>query len=99
MNEVYNQGSNPAQVTVGATSVQLLPPRVNRTALVFRNSSTAGQIITISESSGLAVSLSGIVLAAGQAWVENTSEGFRCWDGSVQVISDAAGATLSYFER
>jgi len=92
------EGSRNAQVTVGITSQNILVPN-KRKVLAIRNSSIAGQVLTIHLGENAAVLNSGIVLSPGQAWVENTSEGFVCWDGNVQAISDVAGAILSYFER
>jgi len=92
------EGSRNAQVAVGITSSNIMKPK-SRQVLSLRNSSTAGQVITVQLGEQIAVLNEGIVLSPGQAWVENSSEGFECWDGSVQVISNVAGAILSYFER
>jgi len=92
------EASRNTKVTVGTSSQNVLVPN-KRKVLSLRNSSTAGQVITVHLGEIAAVANEGIVLSPGQAWVENTSEGYKCWDGSVQAISDVAGAILSFFER
>lgn len=92
------EGSRNAQVTVGTSTQNVLKPKP-RKVLSLRNSSTGGQVITLQIGEIAAVLNEGVVLSPGQAWTENTSEGYECWDGSVQAISTAAGGVLSIFER
>jgi len=76
------------------------PDSAPRKAIYIRNSSTAGQVITLSPSDAApAVSSYGIVLKPGECWVDSTSEGYKCWQGSVNAISDAINGQVSVFEQ
>jgi hypothetical protein len=89
-------------LTVDGTAVNVSTPlkTAQRQVLSLRNSSAAGQVISVSYSdTQIAVVNNGIVLAAGQSIIDATSEGYECWQGSVSAISSAAGGVLSIMER
>lgn len=92
-------GENSGKLTVGTTSANLLPARVNgeRVDLFIRNSGAT--VITIKRGEAAAVALEGIVLSAGAAWVESTDLAVPCFQKQIQVISSAAGGVVSFSER
>ena len=88
-------------VTVGATSIEVLPmtsPR--RTRYVLRNMSAGGQVITISHGKNkAAVTNEGVPLYPGEPEYDSDSGGgYLCFDGAIQAISTAAGGILSIYE-
>jgi len=90
-------------IAVGTSAVVIADSRaesVPRKALYVRNSSTGGQDVTVLPSNARsAVALYGIVLKPGESWVDSTSEGYKCWQGSVSAIASAAGGQVSVFEE
>lgn len=89
-------------VAVGTSSVKIIEKAQaeERQQLVVRNSSTGGQVITLFPANNqVAVANKGIVLSVGQAWVEANSEGFECWQGEIQAISNSASGQVSLFVR
>lgn len=89
------------QVTVGTTSIVVVPPNPYRKVLYLKNTSdpATAQVITLVFGEKVAVAGSGIVLGVTQNTTDSNSEGYTCWKGSVQAIASAAGAKLSIFER
>lgn len=87
-----------ATLSVGTTSEQLLPENLARKVLYVRNSGTAGEIITLSLGTPAAVSLSGLVLANGQNFVQSADSVTECWQGPIQIISDTAATAVSLLE-
>jgi len=86
-------------VSVGVTAVSVAEPR-SRKVLYIRNISTGGQQITITQGNITPTSLGGgVVLKAGEQYVDAISEGYVPFDGQVTAISDLAGGSLSVFER
>ena len=94
----YSQARND-QVSVGASSTIIEQENNQRKAIVLRNSSTGGQIISISFGELSAVASNGIVLSPGQAFSDADSENYTCWKGRIQAISSAVGGVLSVFAR
>jgi len=87
--------------TIGTTAAILSPQKNGkRVGISIRNSSVGGQVVSLAlaDNEG-AVAGSGIVLAAGQNFYDFTSEGYIAWQGNITVVSSAAGAVLSIFER
>ena len=92
--------SNDGYQTIGTASVNLLENRNGRRMdYTITNSSPAAQIITISRTNAPAVANYGIRLNVGESWTEATSENYPCTQCGIQVISSAAGGTVSYSEK
>jgi len=87
-----------SQEDVGVTAVYISPPQY-RKVLYLRNTSAALQTITIFLGKGAAEINKGIVLKAGEYYIEATDNGFEAWSGTIQAISDVAGGKLTISER
>jgi len=91
-----------AAVTIGLTVVQL-SQRVNtgeRVEFSIRNNSTGGQLISLFFSDlETATSGAGISLSAGQSITQSHDTGYKPWQGNMTAIADAAGGTVSIYER
>lgn len=89
-------------ITVGATSVNVSPDKSNtpggRTLISMYNGSAAGQKITISFGVP-SVATKGFVLSPGQSVIDSNSEGYKCYQGTINAIADGAGGSLSILER
>lgn len=87
---------------VGTTAVNVLPDRTalneQRTALIITNSSTAGQVITLSIDSQ-AVDNQGIILYPGGSWEQTANSGYLPPQKRISAISDAAAGQLSIYEE
>lgn len=92
-------GSRNVAITVDATSLQVADVNYGRKVLYMRNSSTGGQLISITMGTTAAILNAGITLSTGQNFADSNSEGYTVWTGQVQAISSAAGGILSLFER
>lgn len=93
-----------SQLSVGTTVVQVSPNKEGsdrpRIGIVVRNSSISSQIISIAFSdSSPAVASSGIVLSPGQAFVDFSDSGYKCWQGNISAVADGASGVLSVMER
>ena len=86
-----------ATVTVGTTSISILPDQKRRIYTVV-NSSTGGQYITLNLGR-VAVAGAGIYLAPGQAWVDSNGEGYECFQGPIQAVASGAGGAVAVFSR
>lgn len=84
-------------LTINATS-QIVSQATRRKVMVYHNSSTGGQNITLSLGIGVAVSGYGIVLKPGDTMADNNNSSYEVYQGSIQAISDAAGGLLSIYE-
>lgn len=69
-----------------------------RVRLYLRNSSTGGQVITINLGYNEAVALQGIVLKAGDSFVDSNSGNYQVWQGVITAIGSAANGKLSIME-
>lgn len=97
-NGSIGQYSYRAQITVGTSSLLVLPAGTWQ-VIVLRNSSTAGQEITLNPGFGAAVDQEGIVLGQKQAWIESRDSAFVPYSGNIQAVANAAGAILSVYAR
>jgi hypothetical protein len=87
-------------VSVGTASVQVSPPPVaERKVYSIINSSSGGQVITVNLGFQAAVANQGVVLQPGQAWVDSSGEGYKCFQGPITAISSAASGQVSIMER
>jgi len=89
-----------AQLTIGTTS-SIVAPEVmgnQRRVLVLNNTSTGGQVITVSWEQE-AVAGKGIVLYPGGSWSEAVDSGYIPSPKQVYAVSSAAGGLLSIHER
>ena len=87
-------------VSVGTTSV-LLAPTLDigqRDVLCVTNTSTGGQIVTISVGAP-AVSGSGIVLYPGGSWSESVDSAFIPANLDFWVVASGASASVAIHER
>ena len=88
------------QQTIGTASVAIAPPRFGRRiSISLYNASTSGQKITVKFGQDAAVAGEGYVLNAGVSITDANSEGYECYQGTIQAIADAAGGALSIVER
>ena len=96
----YDVARNEA-VTIAATStiVSNAPTTGRRKVIYLKNTSTAGQIITVNFGDQPAVAYSGVVLDVGEITVDSDSESYKCHNGRITAISSAAGARLSIHEK
>ena len=85
-------------VSVGITSVTIADANP-RNAIAITNSSTAAQVITVNFGFSQAVAGKGIVLQAGQTITDSDQPPYKCYQGVITAISDAASGQLSIFER
>ena len=87
-------------IAVGTSSVQVSPPLIRGQRIVFvaTNTSTGGQIITLSWG-GEAVAGAGVVLNAGSSWSESIEGTFTPNEQEIQAVASGAGGTLSVHER
>ena len=85
-------------VTAITTTSQLLSLGKARDELIITNTSTTGQLLTLSFGKP-AVSLAGIVLAPYGVYYINRAEGFKPTSSDIYVISNAAAGALAIFER
>jgi len=96
---MINEDTRIETVTVGATAIEISEPHP-RKVIYIRNTSTAGQVITITFSNSVdAVAGAGFFLSASEYITDSISEGYLPWQGEIRAISSAAGGTLSIFER
>jgi hypothetical protein len=89
-----------ASITVGTTVVRIaeeLQPG-QRQALSLVNTSTAGQVISLSWGQE-AGALIGVVLYPGGSWSESVDSAFMPSERLVTAVSSAAGGTLAVQER
>jgi hypothetical protein len=85
-------------VAVGTTSVSVSREK-KRKVLYVRNTSTAGQTITLTFSNNQpAVASAGVVLGTNDFIIDSQSENYRPWWGVVSAISSAASGQLSVYE-
>jgi type IV secretory pathway TrbD component len=68
-----------------------------RTQVIITNTSAAA-VATVSKGSVAAVAGAGIRLPPNASYLESSDSGFRCWQGEIQVIADAAG-TVAVVEQ
>jgi hypothetical protein len=91
-----------ASVTVGTDAVIISEsvnfPYEERKVLTIINSSTGGQIITVSIGD-MSTANSGIPLSPGGYYQESHDAGFTPTQAHISAISSAAGGTLSIQER
>jgi len=79
--------------SVSATSTQVLPAvtgAMQRSQFIITNTSAAA-IVTIAKGEVSATAGAGIRLSPGSSYLESTDSGFKCWQGAVQAVADAAG--------
>jgi len=92
-------------VTVGTSSTRIAEARQGsgsgqkRRVIVVRNISTAGQTVTVSLGLSQASANNGIVLKQNESFTDSSEAGYDCFQGTINAISDAAGATLAIMER
>ena len=88
------QGTNDTQVTTSTTSIQAIgnagATGLTRTQIIICN--VGASIVTIRRGETAAIQNQGIVLNPTQNYVEATDGGYTCYQGAVQVISNAAGS-------
>jgi len=65
----------------------------------YKNTSTAGEIISLTLGPNPAIALQGIVLNPGDAYSDSTNNNHNCYSGVVNAIASAGTATLAVYER
>jgi len=91
----YTRNSREA---VGVSTVYISSPKY-RKVLYLRNSSPAAQEITIHFGTGAVTLKEGIILKAGEWYIEASDNGFEAFSGTITAISDLAGGYLTIMER
>jgi len=89
-------------VAIDTTSVQIAPlvKDLERIIITIKNTSAAGQKITIAIGLGVtAVSGAGLVLNPNESWSESIDSTFSPSYEPYNVISDIAGGTIAIYER
>lgn len=85
-------------VTIGATSIKISQAQ-ERKVTYFRNTSTTNQVITLAfDNVNVAVAGKGIILSPGEYFLDSSDIGYRAWNGDINAIASAAGATLAVME-
>ena len=100
MADIYPYGGELTRndaVTIGTSALNISTSH-NRQEIVVTNTSTGGQVISLSFGK-TAEAGAGIVLLPGWAYYATRSEGFRPSSETLSGIASAAGATLAVFER
>jgi len=89
-----------ASVTVGTTSILVSPSVLDdeRRVIVIVNTSTGGQIVSLSWGQE-AAALKGIVLTPNGSWSESIDTAFTPNPSQVYAIASAAGGTIAVHER
>jgi hypothetical protein len=95
----YEEATRNEAAAVDAASVKVCAYNGGRKVIAFRNTSPAGQVLTLNFGSQPAVANAGLVMSVGQFYIDSDSEGYLCWKGTVTAISSAVGGILSIFER
>lgn len=88
--------------TVTGTASEILGPALNggRKVIYFYNASAAAQVITIQFGTAQVVTAGqGIVLVAGQSYIESRDAAFIPWQDRISAIASAAGGSLVYVIR
>ena len=88
-------------LAVGTSVVEVSPEvgqSVKRRVLILKNTSTAGQIITISYGKD-AVAGVGVVLNPGDGQAEAEDAGFKVTQGRITAVASAVSGTLAIHER
>lgn len=96
-----NEAIRNASVTIGTSAVDVCPPVDFGVVKVrtFTNTSTGGQVITLTWGQGNPTALSGIVLYPAGSCSESIDNAFVPSNVRVMGIASAAGATLAVHER
>jgi len=89
-----------ASLTIGTEAVVVAEEQygTKRNVLVITNTSTGGQIITIS-AGDQAVAGQGIVLSPGGYYADSADSGYIPTNRRVTAISNGAGGTVAIHER
>lgn len=91
--------SEVKSVSVTNTAADVLQ-KAARKMCYFRNTSTGGQVITLTFSdTDVAVAGTGIVLNVGEYIIDSDSENYKCWQGKVSAIASAVGGSLAVMQR
>jgi len=90
------------QVTIGTDAAVVSIEKGNangiRTSVIFINTSTGGQTITLGIDKP-AVANQGITLSPGGFWTDNADTGYLPTQKQITAVSSAAGGLLSIQER
>lgn len=91
------------QETVNITTTLISQSKISseqkRKLIMLRNTSTGGQVITVNFGFTPAIQNKGIVLNPNEVMCDSSSEGYDCWQGTINAISDIADGKLTVFER
>lgn len=87
------------EILAVSTSSVIVSPVAKRISIYIRNTSTAGQVITLHEGNGVAVAGAGIVLDPGQTFFDVDGNGYESWKGRITAVASAINGQLSIFER
>lgn len=94
-----NEQSLVKTLTINAAAETILSYPKRRKLFYCRNTSKAGQVITIVLSNETpAVDNVGIVLKVGESFTDSSTEGYKAWSGKIRSISDAIGGTITTTE-
>lgn len=96
--DVYEYTRNDT-LTIATSNTVVSLKTFARQEINYKNTSTAGEIISLTLGPQPAVALQGIVLNPGDAYSDSTTEGHNCYAGVVNAIASAGTATLAINER
>lgn len=98
--------SRNVTLTTTTTSSQVAEQRIRlqpRKLIVIRNladpTTNPTHVISFALGNTPAVSNQGIVLKPSESFTDVNSEGYECWQGSIQAISAAGSPQIAIFER
>lgn len=95
---IRNETLTIQNTAVSVVAEQVLSPLVRR-AIVFTNTSTLGQIITIAWGKSDVAAGEGVVLFPAGSWSETLDARFTPSQAKIYAISSAANGTLAIHER
>jgi len=92
----YSQDVTASLTSASSRILQIRTP-ARRIGFTIRNTSAAA-VVSLSKGNSGAVAGQGIVLNPNDAYSESTNEGFFCWQGEVQAVTNGAGGSVSISE-
>jgi len=78
-------------ISVSTTSLQVANDRYGKRTMLSITNTSAAAVITIAKGEVVAVAGAGIRLQPNNVYTESNDSGFRCWQGPIQIVADAAG--------
>jgi hypothetical protein len=96
---VPNQGTVTGISTTAVKILNDVPFGMKRTAFVITNTSTAAQIITVTDGILLSSLGGGIPLYGNSSDWQSNGDGFTCSQNAIYCVSSAASGQVAYMEQ